>query len=556
VWGIINSLKTLILKRGWPFFLFSAASILLVAAGFLALFLRDQVRGDLVVQSLIHLKDFSIYFWGQDRYFSLVPLLLLWNKRPELGLYLTTLLNAVSFFLVPYLLLAGLDSTRGASVDSMGKLLWQRFAVLAFYAISVAVLWSTEELYFFVKDASPFPLSTALGFGSVLVWLQGVQVRSFSFPLPDFWRLLLSGGFIVLSLAVAPTTFGLSTVFLLSLLLASDLGFGRQRRIVVVFRQVCGYLLVSFVAWLLIQCADVVFRIPKLADYSRLGSIDALSALGQSVSVISLERMDFSIFWGPRLAIFCSLAVVGLFAPPRLVPFLGPRRIPLSLGPAALFWIYGMVCLIAFSNIGWVEQNGFHFRYQYPLYVAWSCSCLLSLRWLLSRTVVFGDWILSRFVQRLVLLAMGCLMVASVSCRPLMEGALSVRAAQPIYTWLKASQISVVGGDYWSVWPLYLWSHRKGSSWLLHSVAHRSSSNFASHDWIRAYVKHQFQEGRSVEVACLGDANQRSCVAQFQEVIQAVDPASVATIQDGSTLPAGVSLIKISSSASSGNPKS
>ena len=100
MWGIINSLKTLILKRGWPFFLFSAASILLVAAGFLALFLRDQVRGDLVVQSLIHLKDFSIYFWGQDRYFSLVPLVLLWNKRPELGLYLTTLLNAVSFFLV------------------------------------------------------------------------------------------------------------------------------------------------------------------------------------------------------------------------------------------------------------------------------------------------------------------------------------------------------------------------------------------------------------------------------------------------------------------------
>ena len=48
--------------------LFSLAALFALSSLFLALFLREEVRGDLVVQSLIHLKDFSVYFWGQDRY--------------------------------------------------------------------------------------------------------------------------------------------------------------------------------------------------------------------------------------------------------------------------------------------------------------------------------------------------------------------------------------------------------------------------------------------------------------------------------------------------------
>ena len=149
----------------------AACSITAVASLFLCLFLRDQVRGDLVVQTLIHLRDFSVYFWGQDRYFSLIPLLLAWNRDAELGLYLTSLCNALSFFTVPYLLLIAQDlaqnkDQRQAS-DSPGL---RRFIILIIFAAIICITWSQEELYFFIKDASPFPLATALGFLSVLSW--------------------------------------------------------------------------------------------------------------------------------------------------------------------------------------------------------------------------------------------------------------------------------------------------------------------------------------------------------------------------------------------------
>lgn len=506
--------------------LFSLAALFALSSLFLTLFLREEVRGDLVVQSLIHLKDFSVYFWGQDRYFSLVPLLLFWNRDPELGLYLTALLNATAFFAVPYLALLGKDLVESPSDALCAERSSSRVLSIFLLAGLCSFVFSGEELYFFVKDASPFPLSTALGFLSVTVWCVGLRrVGSSRKLVPGVVGVSCSAALAVVSLAVAPTTIGLSLAFLVYLGLGGRsfprLGFRWLLRLIEV---ILPYLLISVFAWLLIQVADFFLKIPRLADYSMVGSLGLVMSSFKSLSVIWKERLHFESFPVFRLGLGASVALLGVLAPRGFAVKLRGHAAP-SMGFCWVFWLYGIAALLVFSSMDWVAQNGFHFRYQYPIYLAWLVSAAVAIDSVLgfvgrrfSNAYIFLSY-RRGIVLLLLALILGC------SFRPSLHEARSIRELLPASRWMSRNSIVFVGGDYWSVWPAYLLSMADDSIPELESVAHRSSSNFASHDFIRAKVAALFANGKPAYLGCLGNTTEDSCSRQFMEVIRPVSGA-------------------------------
>ena len=506
--------------------LFVVLALLALSSSFLALFLRDEVRGDLVVQSLIHLKDFSVYFWGQDRYFSFVPLVLSWNRNPELGLYLTALLNAFAFFSVPYLVLLGQDLLRGKL--SLFSIRSQVGHVLSLFlcASLFSFVWSSEELYFFVKDASPFPLSTALGFLSVLLWFCGL--RRFDGSLrcwPRAGFLLASALFSMFSLAVAPTTIGLSLTFLVFLLVGGRSAAPvpvRGRWSLEILRVVAPYLVVSALGWLLIQCADYLLKIPRLADYSVIGSLGLVRSSMNSVQVIFQERFRFASFPEFRLVLGLSVVFGALFGRSRCDLFRLPGSSVLKVNSVLIFWAYGFAALLVFSSMDWVAQNGFHFRYQYPIYLAWVLSAVLLIDDLMVglRELFIGSVV--PMPSRALVACLLFVLSISIVARPVLIEANSAKDVMPAARWLSGNRITFVGGDYWSVWPSYLLSMVDDSIIQLESVAHRSSSNFASHDLIRAQVKDDFAANKPVYLGCLGNTTLAACSSQFLDVIRPV----------------------------------
>lgn len=521
VWYLfVGQVRVRIICFGLFFFLV----LLALSAFFLALFLRDEVRGDLVVQSLIHLKDFSVYFWGQDRYFSLVPLVLIWNRNPEFGLYLTALLNTCAFFSVPYLVLVGQDFV-GAQLRPFsirGQVC--HVASLFVFAGLFSFVWSREELYFFVKDASPFPLSTALGFLSILLWFRGLHRFDGSlgyWPRPQFlfFAALLS----VLSLAVAPTSIGLSLTFLVFLLVnnpsAAPLRGGRY---LVMLRVVAPYVVVSALGWLLIQCADYLLRIPMLADYSVIGSLGLAQSSLNSIQVIFQERLRFQSFYQLRLVLGLFVVVWALFGRSGSDLFRLPGVRAVKVNSVVIFWAYGVAALLVFSSMAWVAQNGFHFRYQYPIYVAWILSAVLVIDDLIVDFQKVHDGLTSSISARALVASLFLVLSISMVGRPALIEATSVRSVMTAGRWLSVNRVSFVGGDYWSVWPLYLFSMVDDSIIQFESVAHRSSSNFESHGLIRARVMKDFAADNPVYLGCLGNSTLAACASQFLEVIQPV----------------------------------
>ena len=118
--------------------------------------------------------------------------------------------------------------------------------------------------------------------------------------------LLVSALFSIFSLAVAPTTIGLSLTFFIFLLVngRSAAPFPvRGRRYLEILRVVASYLVVSALGWLLIQCADYLLKIPRLADYSVIGSLGLVRSSLNSVQVIFQERFRFTSFPEFRLVL-------------------------------------------------------------------------------------------------------------------------------------------------------------------------------------------------------------------------------------------------------------
>ena len=106
----------------------------------------------------------------------------------------------------------------------------------------------------------------------------------------------------------------------------------------------------------------------------------------------------------------------------------------------------------------WVAQNGFHFRYQYPIYLAWSLSAVLLIDDLMVglRELFIGFF--AFMSSRALVACLFFVLSISIVARPVLIEASSAKDVMPAARWLSGNRITFVGGDYWSVWPSYLLS--------------------------------------------------------------------------------------------------
>lgn len=113
---------------------------------------NDHWGGDLIVQSLISQKHITYYYWEQDRFFNLVPILAWPFHHAFTNLKATALINAFGLCST-ILLLCKLSTSSKLENPWIYRCSWCVCLIL------IAISWSRLELYYFGKDAQPYAWS-------------------------------------------------------------------------------------------------------------------------------------------------------------------------------------------------------------------------------------------------------------------------------------------------------------------------------------------------------------------------------------------------------------
>jgi hypothetical protein len=123
------------------------------------------VNADTILQSIQSVQNVDLFFWGQNRFASAIPLLASPFADPEVNLFVVLFLNSLCFhgllLLVSYMgtpVLAGDRSWVGTMV-----------VFLVMTAVSNVVLLA-RTLFVISLEAQPFSLSLLAALGAFLLW--------------------------------------------------------------------------------------------------------------------------------------------------------------------------------------------------------------------------------------------------------------------------------------------------------------------------------------------------------------------------------------------------
>ena len=124
----------------------------------------DNLQADGVLQSVMSVQNVDLFFWGQNRFASVVAFLASPVADPMLNLFLCLLINAVA-----YHALLVVVSWMGVHLVA-GRRNWQ--CTLLLFLVLTAVthtIVTDEKLYSLTLESQPFALSWTLALGSFLI---------------------------------------------------------------------------------------------------------------------------------------------------------------------------------------------------------------------------------------------------------------------------------------------------------------------------------------------------------------------------------------------------
>ncbi len=434
-----------------------------------------RMDADLVVSSLASLINPTLYYWGQDRLFSVIPIMLLPFRNIEWNLYLNTLFQAAFFTGLVLLILH--------SISGKSNNIW----ILLMAAIfSITYTIPKPELFTFAKHSQPYASSTAALIASYCINLRAT--RLVNSRLHNIASTVLS----IVALLLNPLTivFGLSLSF--AELLESASHSWKQ----------CRHDINSNLRWISILLSGTLVAYVSKFIYSRNYDIEA-TPLGISPSgftpalKITVEHLMGS-FHGNFIAI--ALAVIGFLM--CLYPFLNiiksitchkifgiNRQIKLHKYSSTGMDVYPVIACAAIFNLlsllpilssEWYRLNDYSLRYLFPLYLAIIIGlCRASIyvcQPLLNSSILNQQRMLSTQILPEIRLSLTRLILASLitsiligSYRPIAPSLISYNEfsrVSPVYRALSEEMQEnmdiFIGGSYWLSWPLKALSLNEG----------------------------------------------------------------------------------------------
>ena len=402
---------------------------LLIAASVITV-LRDtgpNLHADGVMQSIMSLQGVELFFWGQNRFLSVVPFLTSPITDPDANLFACLLLNALGFHGL-LLLLAWM----GAPAVT-GRRTWPDVLLLFLTLTATAhLVIEPYQIYTAALDSQPYSLSWLLMLGGFVLWKR---------PPGRAWGV---------AAAAAGLAAGLNQSVVVG---AAFLGLveavrGRQWRRWALFGAVwVGWLVVWFV----------------LA--ARFGRTDAVAA-GMATSYYGFDPGRFVDGFGESIR-----AVLGAFSTGPLIA--GTVAAGLSLAfldrvrRMALLRRFGVLAtfcagyLVLFAGNPWIAANGYPARYFFPVLVGVVVS--------LAAPIAAGLAVAARrWAGRAAggpAGRIGPVTVAALGAGALAAAALAGPLTVPARSWIfqdvrpaaefaAATDVSFVAGNYWVVWPL------------------------------------------------------------------------------------------------------
>lgn len=424
-----------------------------------------NIAADAVLQSVMSVQDVRWFFWGQNRFASVVPALLHPIADPAVNLFACQLVNALSFYGL-LLLLAAVAVP--VLTDRRG---WQP-ALAAFLVLATAAQLVIEPLplYFMALDAQPYALSWLLGLGSFLLWRPG-----------SWWRLVASGGLAFLAIGLNPSV----------ALGVAILAVGRMiRRREWIRWPAFGLLWLSGLAiWMVIAG-----RYPPVTGPIVYGDSDYYSFQLELLTG-GAGRSGGAIVDAFRPTVTVLLAVVSagsLFVVAARVRTALLVRMGLLAAFAAGYWVL-------FTGNVWVAANGWGVRYFFPVLVivlivlaAPIAAALLALRVADAVPVAVAGTVC----------ALSCLGPQT----PLSQSPV-LSQVDPTAAYARAEGIHYVAGSYWYAWPVLHQLLVDGRTSAF-AAALRSDGDPAAY---RGPLDQDLAAGRRPRAVCVNDSAD-SCV--------------------------------------------
>jgi hypothetical protein len=405
-------------------------------------------QGDSIVPVLVSLQRWTPFYWDQERYGMLVPLLALPVKHPLWNLVLQR----------GALVLAGLGAVVLLARHVLAGRDWPLAGALAAGALLAAA--PAPWLFEYLGD-QPYGLSLALALGGLAVAEPDAAGRR---PWP---RLVAGLALVVLAHWVNAAT-GVLLLALAVARAAADRLEGEAPGAVRARLAVDGALLAAGLAagQAFLRLWPVLTSYPLRLDVAPL----PLSHLPAAWAALLANAWRDAGEW-PTVLLGVAATGLGLLALPALRP-----RLPGALVRAGALLGAALAYALFAGSLRWVEENAFHWRYLAPsaLLVHLAAASLVAEP--LAR--------LPRLARPAAVAALALLPAAALAA----YGAPSLgrvradldRAAGRHSADVLAAGCRLVAGDYWSVWPAVwhaaLVSRERGEPREIWGVTHRTNA--------------------------------------------------------------------------------
>ncbi|KGG26701.1 MULTISPECIES: hypothetical protein [unclassified Prochlorococcus] len=451
-----------------------------------------SMNGDMIVQFIASINNPTLFFWGQDRLFSLTTFLLIPFHNIELNLFLGTFINAIYFSGI-LLFTCCLYSEKALKKASLF------FTSL----LAVKIIIPDTQLFLFAKAAQPYASSMlflSLAFFTLLRTRYNKN-RIFIF--------IISILVVIISFLLNP----LSLTYALSFPIACRIFDPTSKGNSHILRRV-------ELQWMIIIIISIVIfaivRYLYIEHYS-ISSTSLNLSLSNAIDAIPASSKRFiASFAGNLLNLYASLIAIlacilvpigSLMMPKRNMNTrneLSKKNVLAFNYLSCIYYaaiIFNMMAIVPAFLSEHVAINGYGLRYFFPIYFAIIAGIIAIMGVLIS---IASDFFSQYSFEPLFAIIGLSLAITLYSFRPIPQITSYKQFSNivPAYDYINNSShdTSLITGNYWYMWPFKAYSLYKGENVPI--IVGRSEFDPISKQ-MHEKLEHSIQANNSFSYLCI-----------------------------------------------------
>ena len=431
------------------------------------------LNADVLLNSLMSLRNITLFYWGQNRLLNAVPFLVSPIRDPSLNLSAVLFITSLSTFLLLFLIsrFAARMIEDGTSVNNI--LATQIFIVLSgFFILGLDAAEISEITIEHIEWTLPFLLG---GTAIYMLWFK---------KLGRVFRNTLSVIFIFIATGINPTILIVNTFIAGASILYNKRNYKKD---VLIFLAS----FISFAIW-----AYISMRLGSISSY---GSFSIKLILENIIASGSSIFNAFNLFFIiSTLVIFNALRIYRVWNEGKIYEH-GHRLLRFCYAALLLFFL---VWIVLFSGNKWVSMNLISIRYFIPIFFC----IFIAISFKLS-------FILEEMKERLGSLIACCFLIITLTfvyAPPFNYR--DFKIFKEVNT-LSPTHYNLYAGDYWSVWPLILRDQMQGK--ISFGLTYRSEGDqYAT----KEFIENEFKKSGLITVLCVKSSSE-DCINQTEASI-------------------------------------